>query len=284
MAAMQREFGAAANLEDFERKAQMMDYVEHRAIFEGFNAHLWNPNSGRLLWMTQPAWPSTSWQILSWDYDTQSSFYGVKKACERVHVQLDLPDLRTAVINNTTAALANVSVRARIFSIDGTLLATREEKLNAAANAATDGFPIVIPAGVSGTVFVKLELMDAAGALLSQNFYWYARDDSAYQELNSLPRAAVTASANQTRAGASTRIGVQLANQSRTFALLEKLTVRNSDGTRVLPAYYSDNYVSLLPGETRQIEVECPNSAIKGAVTIGVTGWNGQPITIRPAP
>ena len=47
------------------------NYVEHRAIFEGMNAHLWSPNSGRLLWMTQPAWPSTTWQILSSDYDTQ---------------------------------------------------------------------------------------------------------------------------------------------------------------------------------------------------------------------
>ena len=59
MLALETEFGAATSLEDFERKAQMLNYVEHRAIFEGFNAHLWSPNSGRLLWMTQPAWPST---------------------------------------------------------------------------------------------------------------------------------------------------------------------------------------------------------------------------------
>ena len=37
------EFGEPANLADFERKAQMLDYVDHRAIFEGFNAHLWDP-------------------------------------------------------------------------------------------------------------------------------------------------------------------------------------------------------------------------------------------------
>ncbi len=76
------EFGAATSLADFERKAQMLNYVDHRAIFEGFNAHLWAPNSGRLLWMTQPAWPSTMWQIFSSDYDTQASYYGVKKAAE----------------------------------------------------------------------------------------------------------------------------------------------------------------------------------------------------------
>ena len=90
MKELEAEFGAGTSLEDFERKAQMLNYVEHRAIFEGMNAHLWAPNSGRMLWMTQPAWPSNMWQILSSDYDTQASFYGVKKACEPVHVQLDL--------------------------------------------------------------------------------------------------------------------------------------------------------------------------------------------------
>jgi len=56
---MEAPFGAATNLDDYVRKAQMMSYVDHRAIFEGMNAHLWSPNSGRMLWMTQPAWPST---------------------------------------------------------------------------------------------------------------------------------------------------------------------------------------------------------------------------------
>ena len=51
-------------------------------------------NSGRLLWMTHPAWPSNTWQIYSSDYDTPAAYYAVKKACEPLHVQLDLPDYR----------------------------------------------------------------------------------------------------------------------------------------------------------------------------------------------
>ena len=82
MLEVENEFGAGTSLEDFERKAQMLNYVQHRAIFEGMNAHLWAPNTGRMLWMTQPAWPSSTWQIFSSDYDTQSSFYAVKKASE----------------------------------------------------------------------------------------------------------------------------------------------------------------------------------------------------------
>jgi len=62
--------GRGTSLEDFERKAQLMNYVSYRAIFEGFQAHLWTRNSGRLLWMTHPSWPSNTWQIYSSDYDT----------------------------------------------------------------------------------------------------------------------------------------------------------------------------------------------------------------------
>ncbi|HEX6881671.1 MAG TPA: LamG-like jellyroll fold domain-containing protein, partial [Terriglobales bacterium] len=50
MTEIEAKFGAPTSLDDFEKKAQMLDYVSHRAIFEGMNAHLWAPNSGRMLW------------------------------------------------------------------------------------------------------------------------------------------------------------------------------------------------------------------------------------------
>ena len=100
---MEEELGAPTDLEDFRRKAQLLNYVSHRAMFEGFNSRLWRPNTGRLMWMTHPSWPSLVWQLYGSDYSTYGAFYGVKKACEPLHVQLNLPGLETAVINNTTA-------------------------------------------------------------------------------------------------------------------------------------------------------------------------------------
>jgi hypothetical protein len=120
MAHMETQFGAATSLEDFERKAQMLDYVGHRAIFEGFAAHLWQPNSGRMIWMTQPAWSSMEWNFLSPDYDTQSSFYGTQKACEPVHAQLDLTNGSVDLINLGDAQRFKVSVR--VVSLEGKTL------------------------------------------------------------------------------------------------------------------------------------------------------------------
>jgi len=116
MAALAEQYGAATNLEDFERKAQLMDYVSYRAIFEGFQANLWTKNSGRLLWMTHPSWPSNTWQIYSSDYDTAAAYYAVKKACEPVHVQLDLPGFGLTVVNITRADQQNLNLRSRLVS------------------------------------------------------------------------------------------------------------------------------------------------------------------------
>ncbi len=74
----------------------MMNLETHKAMYEGFLGHLWTKNSGRLLWMTHPAWPSNTWQIYSWDYDTHAAYYGAKKAAEPLHVQLNLPATRSS--------------------------------------------------------------------------------------------------------------------------------------------------------------------------------------------
>ena len=282
MRELEAEFGAATSLEDFERKAQMLDYVEHRAIFEGFNAHLWSPNSGRLLWMTQPAWPSSNWQILSSDYDTQASFYGVKKACEPIHAQLDLSDYKVDVVNITATAMPDVSLNARVYSLENKLLFENTQKLQLAANALTPGFKLELAPNLSaGMVLVKLALSDSTGKPISDNLYWLGASDSSYHQLNKLPAATLAASATATRDGDELKIEVQLENRGTSAALAGKLTLVNvSDGTRILPAYLSDNYVSLLPGESRAIEIDYPAKAALGAARLEIRGWNIAPMAV----
>jgi hypothetical protein len=285
MAQIETEFGAPASLEDFERKAQLLDYVDHRAIFEGMNAHLWAPNSGRLLWMTQPAWPSTMWQILSSDYDTQASYYGVKKACEPVHVQLDLSNYEVDLVNTTTAALTDLSIIANVFSLDNKLLLHHEEQSGALADSVTHSFTLdVAPLLANAVVLIKLELRNAAGQLVSDNLYWLAADSSSYRQLNRLPLAALSATATSAATGDAIHVHVQLRNSGSTVALANKLTLLNAaDGSRILPAYFSDNYVSLLPGETREIEIEFPLAAAHGSAQLAIRGWNLAPQIVSVA-
>jgi hypothetical protein len=288
MRTMIDEFGAPTSLADFDRKAQMLNYVGHRAVFEGMNAHLWAPNSGRLLWMTQPAWPSSVWQIFSHDYDTQASFYAVKKAAEPVHIQMNLPTLDVIVVNNTVDVLSGVKVTARVFDLAGKPLLDKEATVTAAANAASPGLALELQETMraAGVVLVKLELKDATGKLLSDNFYWLARSKPEYSAMNAMPAATLTATAHQAAAAqGESHVAVSLTNSGATPALALKLTLLDaSTGERVLPAYLSDNYLSLLPGENKTVTIAYPSQAGHTAVTIGLRGWNIAPQSLAVAP
>ncbi len=271
------EFGAPTSLEDFERKAQMLNYVDHRAIFEGMNAHLWAPNSGRMLWMTQPAWPSTVWQIFSADYDTQASFYGVKSGSEPIHVQMNLPDFHTAVVNNTSQPLTGLTLQAHVVTLDGTPVFDHTETLDAPAIATTTSFLLAIDKAIATqVVLIELQLKDPAGAVLSRNFYWQAADSATYRQLSNLGSADVAVSAIATHDATESHLDVTLKNRGTVPALESKLTLlRASDRTRILPAFYSDNYISLLPGEERTLRIDYPTPTTTTTdLTLALRGWN----------
>jgi hypothetical protein len=284
MQTMIEEFGAPVSLADFDRKAQMLNYVDHRAVFEGMNAHLWAPNSGRLLWMTQPAWPSSVWQILSHDYDTQASFYGVKLAAEPVHVQMNLPDHDVVVVNNTEKVLEGLHVQARVFDLSGKLLLDKAAVVSAGSNAVTPGFAMELQEilKAANVVLIRLELSDASGEKLSSNFYWQANAKWKYRRLDDLPVIALTASAQASvGVGGEDRITVKLSNGGSTPALAAKLTLKDAaTGQRILPAYYSDNYASLLPGENETIVITYPTAMKHGDAVVDLRGWNLQPAVI----
>ncbi|AYV47605.1 glycoside hydrolase family 2 [Caulobacter flavus] len=275
--AMARKLGPPTSLEDFERKAQLMNYETHRAIFEGMNQELWTKSSGRLLWMTQPAWPSTMWQILSHDYDTHGAFYGTKAAAEPVHVQMSLADHTLAVVNNTTTSVAGARLRARVLDLSGRVLSDWTDTLDAAANAVTAGRTLDLGLKAGEAAVVRLDLAAASGAPLSRNLYWIGADDAGERRLSEMPAQPVKLSV---QSGEPVRgegvIAVTLVNEGSAPALNGKLTLLDAKGDRILPAYYSDNYVSLLPGETRTVEVRYPAKAGKAA-KVALRGWNVTP-------
>jgi hypothetical protein len=278
---MEIEFGAPTSLEDFERKAQMLDYAAYRAIFEGFAAHLWEPNAGRMIWMTQPAWPSMEWNILSSDYDTQSSFYGTQKACEPVHAQLNLTDSSVDVINLGDAR--SLKVRVLVEGLDGRTISDRTHQILAAANARTAVGQADLEKLASGhTVLVELSVIDSQGAALSRNLYWWSKDEAELRELNELGPASIAVTALPATSRGERALTVHLANQGTVPALLLKLTLEDAmSGERILPAYYSENYLSLLPGEEKTVTIAFPEGASRPALKL--RGWNvsPQPVTVQ---
>ncbi len=278
METLATRYGEGTSLEDFERKAQMMNYETYRAVFEGLQAHMWTKNSGRLLWMTHPSWPSNHWQIYSHDYDTHASYYGVKKATEPLHAQLNLPDYGVSVINVTQGSRAELKLISDVRTLDNRSLARREDSLTAQANAATQ-LPALDLAAVlqaHGVVLVRLELRDAAGQLISDNTYIQARDDASQRQLNDLPRQRLEITTVGERVGQEQLARLRISNRGKSPALSTKLTLVDSSGARILPALYSDNYLTVLPGETRDVEIRYPaQTGVRPVVK--VRGWNVEP-------
>ena len=125
---------------------------------------------------------------------------------------------------------------------------------------------------------LKLELRDAKGALLSDNFYWLAGTGADYRKLNSLAKAQIKATLRAAEQEKQARLKVTLENTGTSPALHLKLTLLDAAGkARVLPAYYSDNYISLLPGESKEIVIEYPKFATQNGVSLGLRGWNLDP-------
>ncbi|MFL6337292.1 MAG: glycosyl hydrolase 2 galactose-binding domain-containing protein [Pyrinomonadaceae bacterium] len=279
MHALDEMFGAAESFADFERKAQMMNLETHKAMYEGFLGHLWTKNSGRLLWMTHPSWPSNAWQLYSWDYDTHAAYYGAKKAAEPLHVQLNLPGNELVVVNTTLRDENNLTAATRVVSLDNRELFARTDRLDAKANRATQlaAVPLDSLFASNGVVLVTLKLADDSGRVVAENFYWRGKDAASYRALDNLAQTPLElAAAAPVVEGDDRVVTVTLSNRTRTPALNAKLTLVDARGKRILPAFYSDNYVALLPGETKTVTVRYPAS-VTAPPALRLRGWNVAP-------
>ena len=275
---LQERYGRLASLADFVRKAQMANYEGYRAMYEGRLAKLFNPVTGVITWMSNPAQPSFAWQLYSHDLEPNGSLFGVRKACEPVHIQMNQKNWHIEIINNTPEALKNMKARTMLFNLDGSAQDTHAATVSATPSAATDLGAIAFPGDLSPVHFVKLELRDAQDYLVSENFYWRADPERAnnFQALNELPAVALDVQATRHESSGKCLLDVSLHNPTKSVALMAHLQLRKANsGQRVLPVFYSDNYISLLPNETRTLTIEAAEKDLAGeAPLLAVDGWN----------
>jgi hypothetical protein len=234
--------------------------------------------------MSDPAQPSFVWQIYHYDFEPMSSFFAVMKAGEMVHIQFNETNGQLQVINNLPTAAKDLTARVSVYNLDGTLAYEHETRLTAEPNAATNLGVIEFPATVSPVHFIRLELRDPAGKPVSTNFYWRslpAHPDD-FADLSKLPTVTLEAKVVSTDVNGKRMLTVTLHNPSKDIALMAHLQLRRQkSGERVLPVFYSDNYISLVPDETRTVTIEADISQFNGENALVVfDGWN---VTVAPA-
>ena len=131
-------------------------------------------------------------------------------------------------------------------------------------------------------MLVKLTLTNADGAVLSENVYWQSRTPADQRRLDSLQPQSIGMTALGRESGGEMRVTVRLKNPGRVPVLNAKVTLLDEAGGRVLPVYYSDNYIALLAGETRELEIRCPAGGSRCA-RLALRGWNVKALEIAIA-
>jgi len=265
------------NIDEFAARAQFKNYILYRNMLEAWNNKMWNHASGILLWMSHPAWPSMTWQTYSYDYETPGSYFGAKKACEPVHIQWNCVNNQLQVINTTLQNLYSAQVKFSIYDTKGKDLFNRQIESRIKANSATNCGDFSIPDNITRElVLVRVSLESTKGKLLSINDYWInSKDNNDYTLIGDIKKATVKITEKEKiyKPGIIS-VKAEVKNTSPSIALSIKLNARQKGSNEViLPAYMSDGYFNLLPGETRIIDIEVPSSVNK-EIYISADGLN----------
>jgi len=301
--AMNRRYGNASSLDDYERKAQAMTYDGQRAMFEAYGRNKYVA-TGVIQWMLNNAWPSLIWHLYDYYLVPAGGYFGTKKACELVHVQYSYDDNSVAVVNGTYQPLAGMKVNAKVYSLDATEKASRDAALDLAPDSSVRAFELPKVDDLTETYFLRLQLHDREGKLVSDNFYWLSkkpdllawekRKDTVYTPqsqfgdltgLNTLPKVNVEASAALKSDGGKGAANVTVRNPSKSIAFMVHLRLtRGKGGEDVVPIFWEDNYFSLLPGESRSVSGRYDLSALNGKdPVLVVDGWNVASATVQVA-
>ncbi|HXX14250.1 MAG TPA: glycoside hydrolase family 2 TIM barrel-domain containing protein [Candidatus Eremiobacteraceae bacterium] len=268
--ALNKRYGAASSLDDYERKAQAMAYDNERSMFEAYARNKY-VSTGVIQWMLDNAWPSLIWHLYDYYLVPAGGYFGTKKAQEIVHVQYDYTTNSVSVINGTYQPISGVEATARLFNIDGLEIDSENDKVELPADSAVKAFDLPKPANLSTTYFLKLYLHDASGKLISDNFYWLStkldtldwskRRDTVYTPqkefadltgLNSLRTVKLEWNSSARQEAGKQIVTVNVKNPTSSVAFQVHLRVtKGQDGDDVVPIFWGDNYFSLLPGEDK---------------------------------
>ena len=276
-------YGAPANIEDFCRQAQMVNTEVFKAIYEAFNDRMWNDCTGVMIWMSNPAWPSLTWNTYDYYKEPTAAYFACRKACEPIHIQWNCVTNKVKVINTTSTSLTALKAEAAVYNLGGSLVQTKTAQIDCAANSTQESMQLFTEGqGQSGALarvhFIHLKLMDASGTQLSTNFYWRSNPVWKYEDLQGITRVTLNAKAGELNHGT---IAVDLANRSEGVALAARLKVIDVEsGLLAAPVFYSDNYLSLVPQESRRVEIDLTALRKGRKLKLLLEGWNVEPAVL----
>lgn len=269
-----KRYGEPRTMEDFCDKMQLMNADGYRGIFEAAG-HKLNDIGGVMLWKLNAAFPSVVWQVYDWFLQPNAGYYFMQNACEPVHIQLNLSNLKVTVLNRTYKPADNLTATVEIFDTDSKTLLREEASFSLGPSEVKETIELEpFMESRKGISFVFLRLTDDAGNVLSRNVYWMSEDND-FRLLEQLPETKLNTSLVSKKKGTEeTEWKLELKNNSGRIAFFIRPRLIAED-EEVLPAFWSGSYFTLAPWESTNVSVSCPNEVIRQkSPGIRVEGWN----------
>jgi hypothetical protein len=269
--AVDKQYGGATSIEQWDGFAQFVNYDSYRGMFEGQSKN----RLGLLIWMSHPAWPSLLWQTYDYFFDTDAGYYGAKKGAEPLHIQWNASTNAVEVVNYNAGDQHSLTARAQIIDLDGIVKWEKTAMLDSREDSTEMPMQLEFPAALSPTHFIRLNLM-RNGQLVSSNFYLRGTTENDYQGIRELPQAEVKAKTSVKRSGSEWRITTELHNVSKTPALMVRVkAIRSNTRDLIVPALFSDNYIALMPGEKQTISISLFDADARGErPVVRLEGYN----------
>jgi beta-galactosidase/beta-glucuronidase len=271
---------SSAGLEDYLDKCQLVNYDVYRACLEAINSQLWEKSSGILLWKSNASWPSITWQLYDWYQKTHAGYYGTRKAAAPICIQFNRDRMKIQVINSTYRDLKQVKIIAAMYDEDLAETWNITKTTDLQENAVTE-LNETVPL-TNSISYLSLKALDEEGRILSDNFYWLStgNDFTSFSSLNE-PGIRIT-SRKIDRDEKLVRL-IIISNTGKTLALMTELKlIDKNTGLEILPSCWSDNFLSLLPGEEKVVTVEVERDDLPDEIGLEYKAFNmKRPVRIE---
>jgi hypothetical protein len=268
---MQKSYGPVSNVNDWATIAQFVNYEGYRAMYEAQSRN----RMGLLIWMSHSAWPSLVWQTYDYYFEPTAGYFGARKGSEPLHIQWNPTTEAVEVVNYSGGNAPGLTATAQVFNIDGNMAWEKTARVDSAEDTTKSVIDMEYPLGITPVHFIRLRLTRRAD-LVSENFYWRGLEDANFRQLRELPKVPLEATTTVADTADGYRLTTELVNHASTPAIMVRLkVVRAASGDRILPALYSDNYVSLMPGERRTVTTDVTRADARGErPRMAVEGFN----------
>ena len=271
------KYGKAKSAGDFAFKAQLVNYDQYRGLAEGFTSHMWDWYTGFIIWKTQNPWTAMRGQMYDYYLDPNACLYGLHNGSTPFHVMYNPVNGMVIIANNTFKARRSMMLVVKTVDMSGkdslltqvfTDIGPTTTKKYFSIKKQLDGM-----AAKEG-IFLLLQLLDTDKKLITENLYWIPDNTGNYSGLQKMKQSALNIKATYIEPG---KIEVTLNNmKGNPPAFFNRLSLVYADTkTRLLPAFYSDNYITVLSGEQKKIIIEYNNTKTdKKNLLIDINGWN----------